>query len=272
MIQKKKLLKLSQVMVKFYNLICKDALQKKKDIKLFHGEFIQKIKLLPDESVNLCIMDSPFGVSFKGNKYFDDSLLYLKNNLDDWMRESCRILEEGSHIYVYAPTLYLDVFINSFKKYFNFKNVLVFPTFTKNKYMADNFTYNAQFVLFGSKGKPKRLNEVDWIPTSETWYKDIKRNPSSKLYTYQYPNFIPFHKVNIKTNKYVKRIHPNQKNVEVLEYFIQLSTNPGEVVFDGFAGSGSTLIAAMNTGRKCIGIEKNSTYVEIIKNRIISNW
>jgi site-specific DNA-methyltransferase (adenine-specific) len=54
------------------------------------------------------------------------------------------------------------------------------------------------------------------------------------------------------------KIHPTQKPTEILEYFIELCTNPGDVVLDTFAGSGSTGIAAKNTGRDCILIERDA--------------
>jgi len=54
------------------------------------------------------------------------------------------------------------------------------------------------------------------------------------------------------------KIHPTQKPVEILEYFIELCTNPGDLVLDTFAGSGSTGVAAKNTGRDCILVERDA--------------
>jgi len=52
-----------------------------------------------------------------------------------------------------------------------------------------------------------------------------------------------------------KKIHPTQKPVKLLEKLIELFTDPGDVVIDPVAGSGTTLIAAENTGRKGFGFE-----------------
>lgn len=52
-----------------------------------------------------------------------------------------------------------------------------------------------------------------------------------------------------------EKIHPTQKPVKLLEQLIEIFTDPGEVVIDPVAGSGSTLIAAENTGRKAYGFE-----------------
>lgn len=56
------------------------------------------------------------------------------------------------------------------------------------------------------------------------------------------------------------KTHPTQKPVALLEYLIRTYTNEGETVLDNCMGSGSTIVAAINTGRNAIGIEKDATY------------
>ena len=53
------------------------------------------------------------------------------------------------------------------------------------------------------------------------------------------------------------KIHPTQKPIEVLRYFIELCSREGDTVFDPFAGSGSTGIAAKESNRKYILIEQD---------------
>jgi site-specific DNA-methyltransferase (adenine-specific) len=62
--------------------------------------------------------------------------------------------------------------------------------------------------------------------------------------------------------------HPTQKPVDLLEYLIKTYTNEGDTVLDNTMGSGSTGVAALNTNRKFIGIEKDDIYFEIAQNRI----
>ena len=64
------------------------------------------------------------------------------------------------------------------------------------------------------------------------------------------------------------KVHPNEKPVDLLEYLISTYTNEWDLILDFTCGSGSTLIAAKNTNRKCIGIELDTKYCEIAKNRI----
>jgi site-specific DNA-methyltransferase (adenine-specific) len=66
-----------------------------------------------------------------------------------------------------------------------------------------------------------------------------------------------------------KTLHPTQKPVELMEYLIKTYTNIGDTVLDFTIGSGTTAVAAINTGRKFIGIEMNEEYCEIAKQRII---
>ena len=62
--------------------------------------------------------------------------------------------------------------------------------------------------------------------------------------------------------------HPTQKPVALMEYLIRTYTNEGEVVLDFTMGSGTTGVAAMNTGRRFIGIERDENYFEIACKRI----
>jgi site-specific DNA-methyltransferase (adenine-specific) len=62
--------------------------------------------------------------------------------------------------------------------------------------------------------------------------------------------------------------HLTVKPVKLLMHLIELFTQKGQVVLDPFLGSGSTALAALNSGRSCIGIEINSEYLKIAEQRI----
>ena len=57
--------------------------------------------------------------------------------------------------------------------------------------------------------------------------------------------------------------HPTQKPVALMEYLIRTYTNPGETVLDFTCGSGTTGVAAANTARRFIGIERDPDYFQI---------
>lgn len=63
-------------------------------------------------------------------------------------------------------------------------------------------------------------------------------------------------------------LHPTQKPVALMEYLIKTYTNEGDTVLDNCMGSGTTGVACKNLNRKFIGIEKDATYFNIAKERI----
>jgi DNA modification methylase len=66
-------------------------------------------------------------------------------------------------------------------------------------------------------------------------------------------------------------VHPTQKPVALFEYLIRTYTNPGEYVLDNTAGSGTTAIAAENTGRRWTCIERDEDYYIKAVARVLDN-
>lgn len=64
------------------------------------------------------------------------------------------------------------------------------------------------------------------------------------------------------------RVHSTQKPLKLIKRLIQASSNEGDLILDPFGGSGSTAISAMSCNREFITIEKDDTYIDLIKNRI----
>lgn len=64
------------------------------------------------------------------------------------------------------------------------------------------------------------------------------------------------------------QIHPTQKPYSIMAKMISVSSNLGDIILDPFAGSGTTLVAAKQLGRKYIGIEINPEYCEIAEERL----
>jgi site-specific DNA-methyltransferase (adenine-specific) len=88
----------------------------------------------------------------------------------------------------------------------------------------------------------------------------------------RYPHSILSIPANLQTEK---GLHPTQKPVALMEYLIRTYTNPGDTVLDNCMGSGTTGVAAINTGRSFIGIERDPAYFAIASKRIAEaqmNW
>ncbi len=66
------------------------------------------------------------------------------------------------------------------------------------------------------------------------------------------------------------RLHPAQKPVRLLKALIELTTRPGHLVVDPFAGSGSTAVAAHELGRRWLAIEQDSRLCAVIEQRLLS--
>lgn len=64
------------------------------------------------------------------------------------------------------------------------------------------------------------------------------------------------------------KMHPTEKNHKLLEELIQDNSNPGDLVFDPCAGSGSHLLVARNNGRNFIGVELDEGYFKIAEGRL----
>lgn len=110
-------------------------------------------------------------------------------------------------------------------------------------------------LSYAFNGSDKGINEINGITK-------VKR--SIEVGSLSYPKTVQRFN-NLPTNE---RIHPTQKPVALFEYLIKTYTNEGDTVLDNCAGSGTTAIACMNTGRNYILMEKEEKYYNIIQDRI----
>ena len=118
-------------------------------------------------------------------------------------------------------------------------------------------TYNPQMTkgkISHSKGNLNKKQQNNCYGKIE----DVQTNFSELKYPKSILNFDRPH----------PPIHPTQKPVELIEYLIKTYTNEGDIVLDFTAGSGTTGVACMNTNRKCVLIEKEEKYCNIIVERL----
>lgn len=92
-------------------------------------------------------------------------------------------------------------------------------------------------------------------------YSGITGKAASMRPTQRYPRSIQ------KFNR-ERGLHPNQKPVALMEYFIRTYTRPGDTILDPYMGSGSTGVACANLGRKFVGVELDRKYFEVARDRI----
>ena len=122
--------------------------------------------------------------------------------------------------------------------------------------------YNPQMVKREEKNKRNNNPELKHKQRGVFGKSEMTNGDSSK--DYGLPKSI------LKFNREVG-LHPTQKPVTLFEYLVKTYTNEGETVLDNCIGSGTTAIAALNTNRSFIGIEKEKEYVDIANERIKSS-
>ena len=126
------------------------------------------------------------------------------------------------------------------------------------------------------------LKANDWLVRSLIW---LKSNPTvincNKLYAPSHELIVygkrrnglfkPDYKLGyFKYQSPTIRDHPTQKPIGIIKEFINDSSNVGDMVCDPFAGSGTTLLAAKETGRHFIGYETNSYYHDMCLKRLLN--
>lgn len=210
-------------------------------MRLMHGDCLERMKEIPDGSVDLVLTDPPYGMSFQSHRRKD---LYSKIDNDDdldWLGrffdECNRVLKNDTAIYAFCSWHNVDVFKREFEKRFKLKNILVW---VKNNHgsgdLKGSYAPRHEFILYGHKGR--RILE-------EKRYDDV-----------------------LFFDKTGNHHHPTEKPVDLLELLVKNSSLEGEAVLDPFMGSGSTGVACVNTGRDFIGIELDDGYFEIARKRI----
>ncbi|WP_207435384.1 DNA-methyltransferase [Sabulibacter ruber] len=134
---------------------------------------------------------------------------------------------------------------------------------------TDDYTFNLDDVRVPSKYPGKR--HFKGPKKGQYSSNPIGKNPSDlwEIVLNDWENEI-WNIPNVKANHLEKTEHPCQYPIELVERCILALTNEGDLVLDPFAGVGSTMLAALKTNRKVIGIEKYKKYITIGQERIDS--
>lgn len=122
-------------------------------------------------------------------------------------------------------------------------------------------TYNPQ------KTKGKKSHSSGIIETKNNNYGNFKRVDNTEIHkNMKYPkSILKFAKVPPS-----EITHPTEKPIELIEYLIKTYSNENDIILDFTAGSGTTGVAAIKNNRKCILIEKEKEYFDIVLERLNS--
>jgi adenine-specific DNA-methyltransferase len=138
---------------------------------------------------------------------------------------------------------------------------------TQGRSPAPPFT---EYHLVGSSFAKFHLTDYEYLRTDyealRTDYEALRR-PFTVTKDVQFTDVFTFQTVPSGARK-----HPCEKPLPLLRHLIEASSRPGDVVLDCFFGSGSTLDAAKQCGRKAIGIERDTKWVRQAVSRLSQEW
>jgi len=227
--------------------------------ELIHGDCIEYMGTMEDKSVDLICTDPPYLIDYKtgrrnnkANK-FDidqrDRLHKFATTIDGddneelircYINESYRILKDDSAMYMFCTSSTFSIFEQHILSAgFVIKNVIIW--IKSNRTAGDlygAFGKRYELIILASKGSAKYNGKrID-----DLW---------------------EFRTVSGKKQK-----HQNQKPLDLISQCIEKHSNVGDIVFDGFAGSGTTLVAARNLNRNYIGVEIDDEYYDVAERRL----
>lgn len=238
--------------------------------KIYNEDCLVGMDKIDDKSIDLILCDLPFGTT----SMHWDSIIPM-NEL--WERYN-RIIKDDGAICLFGNEPFSSLLRTSNLKMYKYDwywlknrpNGMGYAKFQPMRYIENicvfyknPTTFNKQMVEREGSKKDCYKNEHYCGDSNHVKMEKIKKFYDLK--TVNPSNLLLF---NVIPNKDGGRIHPSQKPVELLEYFINTYTNESEVVLDNCSGSGSTAIASINTNRNYICFENNKEFYDLSMDRI----
>lgn len=238
---------------------------------------LKAMDFLPDGAVDLMIVDPPYNLTknFGKSTFKEMGMDAYKLWLDEWLSKTVRLLKPNASVYICADWKTSIAIPEIAGKYFllqnriswerekgrgaanNWKNCLEDIWFFT---LSKNYTFNLDAVKVQRRviapyrdksGLPK-----DWVQNDDERY---RLTAPSNIWT---DISIPFWSMPENTP------HPTQKPEKLIAKLILASSNPGDMVFDPFGGSGTTAVTAKKLGRRSISIEREKEYVALALKRL----
>ncbi|MFP4144404.1 MAG: DNA-methyltransferase [Phycisphaeraceae bacterium] len=276
--------------------------------ELVTGDCIEAMASWPEDSIDLVFADPPYNIGYQYDKYVDkrDQDEYV-DWTQRWIDGCARLLRPSGSMYIligdeYAAEVRLHLRKLQSEGQLLFRNWIIWHyTFGQRCKLKFNRSHAHLFYCVGSaalgrsgkplsnltKKKPFTFNyDAVAVPSArQTTYADRRANPRGKLPDdtwYLRPqeamegegnHFGPdgdtwYQSRLCGTFSERQQWHPCQLPEALLERIIKVSSNPGDLVFDPFVGSGTTLAAARRLGRDWLGCELSEDYAEKARERI----
>lgn len=228
--------------------------------QFWNGDCLELMADIPDGSVDMVLCDLPYGTT--QNKW--DSVIPF----EPLWKQYWRVCKPSAAIVLTAAQPFTSALVMSQPKAFRYS--LVFEKSQATGHLNANrapLRKHEDILIFGQG--------ITYNPQKEPKPKKDQRPTIRGSKTPNYGSFDPnaerTDRVDVKFPTSVlkfntsptggdKGLHPTQKPVALFEYLIRTYSNPGELVLDNTAGSGTTAVAAERTGRRWICIERDEDY------------
>lgn len=199
------------------------------------GDCIRILKQVPTGHIDLTITDPPYLVNYKSR----DGRSILNDRCGDWIKpaftEIYRVLKNDALCVSFYGWHKVDVFMHAWKAagFTPVGHIVWHKKYASNSRFL-KYTHEQAYLL--AKGKPQ-----------------IPEQPLPDIQPWHYSG---------------NQLHPNQKSVKIIRPLITSFSRENDLVLDPFCGSGSTALAAKNTGRRFLGIEKSPDYFKAAQQRL----
>ena len=254
------------------------------NIKLYYGDCIEKMKLIPNDSVDLVLCDLPYGTT----KCKWDTIIDLTQLWDHYKRI---VKKPSGVILLFGQQPFTSMLVSSNYEWFKYNLIwkknkttqFLLANYRPMKCTEDicvfskggaaaaskktgNMTYNPQGLVSVNIKKKNSKERIGKMLNQEHHLGKNNKLISDSEYT---QNFTNYPNELIEFDIEYDTIHETQKPVKLIEYLIKTYSNEGDTVLDNTMGSGTTGVGCVNTNRKFIGIEKEEKYFKLSKCRIL---
>lgn len=234
---------------------------------LMQGCCLERMKEIPDGSVDMVMADLPYGTT--QNKW--DSVIPLEPLWEQY-RRACK---PNAAIVLTAIQPFTSVLVTSNLKEFKYDwcwekgaasghlNVKSMPLRAHESvlvFSAGKVLYNPQKTSGHARKIARNVDRATKLSDNYGSQKGVTSYDSTERYPRSVQRF--------SMDKQKSALVPTQKPVALFEYLVRTYTNEGQTVLDNTMGSGTTGVACNNLNRRFIGIERDEQYFKIAKARI----
>lgn len=234
------------------------------------GDCLDEMTAIKDKSVDMILCDLPYGTTACSW----DTII----NFQDLWTHYQRIIKPNSAIVLTASQPFTSALVMSNPKIFKYEWIWQKnngSNFASVKYQPMKEHESVLIFCKESTNYSPIMQERAEGGKSRQKYKDIHKGDEGKRQVYNGISQIGItHRTldrvpgSIQKFNVERGLHPTQKPVALFEYLIKTYTNTGDLVLDNCAGSFTTAIACINTGRRYICIEKDENYYNLGVDRI----